>query len=142
MLTGSTTVLQCIRNIDKKQLVFATNRIAKTLDSKLDQWKHIEGVNNPGDMGTRGISYPENMESNWLQVPFWLKDEDWILDFDQKLTDEHNQPDNQFEMTSESQEQTFFGALASHPIDWDRFAQFNRLRLMTMKILILFPRYK
>ena len=56
------TVLQWIRYNDKKQPVFVAKRVAEISDSTtVDQWSHIDGVKNPADLGTRGISYPELM---------------------------------------------------------------------------------
>ena len=87
--TDSTTVLQWIRNNDKKQPVFVANIVSESLNSTtVDQWNQIVGVKNPTDMGARGISYPEVMESAWLQGPLLLQDEDWISHIDQILTNE------------------------------------------------------
>ena len=67
MWTDSTTVLQWIRNNEKKRPIFVAERIAEILDSTtVNQWNHIEGATNPTDLGKRGISYPELMESDWL----------------------------------------------------------------------------
>ena len=143
MWTDSTTVLQWIRNNDKKQPVFVANRVAEILDSTtVDQWNHIDGVKNPADLGTRGIGYPELMESDWLQGAHWLKQEDWISFIGQGLIDEQQQVDDHFEDGTASEEQMFVGLLTLKVIDWKRFSQFNRLRFTIMRILKLLPKYR
>ena len=143
MWTDLTTVLQWIRNIDRKQPVFVANRVAEVLDSTtVDQWNHINGVKNPADLGTRGISYPELMESDWLQGPHWLKQEDWISLIGQGLIEEQQQVDNHFEDGTASEQQMFVGLLTLKVIDWKIFSQFNRLKFMIMRILKLFSKYR
>ena len=75
MWTDSTTVLQRIRNNDKKQPVFVANKVAEFLDfTTVDQWNHIDGVKNPVDLRTRGISYPKIMaERRGLDFTYWSK---------------------------------------------------------------------
>ena len=90
----------------------------------------------------RGISYPELMESEWLQGPHWLKQEDWISLIGQRLIDEQQQVDDHFENGTASEEQMFVGLLTLKVIDWKRFSQFNRLNFMTMRILKLLPKYR
>ena len=52
--TDSTTVLQWLHGVDKKEPVFVANRVAEILDSStIDQWRHVEGTLNPADIGTR-----------------------------------------------------------------------------------------
>ena len=112
MWTDSTTGLQWIRNNHKKQPVFVANRIAERLNSTtVDQWNHIDGVKNPADLGTRGISYPELMPSDWLQGLHWLKQEDWISLIGQGLIEERQQVDDYFEDGTVSEEQMFVGLL-------------------------------
>ena len=143
MWTDSTTLLQWIRNNDKKQPVFVANKVAEMLDSAtVGQRNHIEGLRNPADEGTHSISCPELMESDWLQVPLWLKDENWISHIDQKLTNEHHKLHNLFEVTTDSEAQVFLAALVSKSIDWERFSQFNRLKFMVMRILKMLPKCK
>ena len=104
MRTDSTTVLQWIRNNDKKQPVFVANKVAEMWDSAtVDQWNHIDCLKNPADQGTHGVSCPELMESDWLQVPLWLKDGDWISHIHQKLTNEHPTVDDLFEVATDSE---------------------------------------
>ena len=51
----STTVLQWIHSSHKQQ-VFVANRLAEILDkTDVSQWKHVSGINNPADIGSRAI---------------------------------------------------------------------------------------
>ena len=139
--TDSTIVLKWIRNNDKKQPVFVVIRAAETLDSTtVDKWNHIGGVQNPADLATRGISYPEDMESDCLQGPLWLKDEDWISHIGQKLTNDHEQRDDVFEVSPNSEAQTFLEPLASKPSEWERFSHFNRVKFGVIRILNMLPK--
>ena len=54
--TDSSTVLQWIRGSEKRQQIFAANRVAEILElTQSTQWKHCPGYLNPADDGTRGI---------------------------------------------------------------------------------------
>ena len=143
MWRDSTTVLLWIRNNDKKQPVFVANRVAEILESTtVDQWNYIDGVKNPADLGTRGISYPELVESDLLQGRHRLKQEDWISLIGQGLIDEQQQVDDQFEDGIASEEQITVGLLTLKVIDWKRFSQSNRLKDMIMRILKLLTKYR
>ena len=37
------------------------------------QWKHVRGINNPADIGTRAVKFEEFMRSEWLDGWAWLK---------------------------------------------------------------------
>ena len=80
--TDSSTVLQWLQAAHKKQQVFVANRATEILEtSSMDQWRHVKGVENPADIGTRGgtrgMSIEGLRESVWLKGPAWLqKDED------------------------------------------------------------------
>ena len=69
--SDSTTVLQWLRNSsDKKQLTFVANRVAEIPDSStVDQWRDIAGTDDPADLGTRGLSINELMQSDWINGP-------------------------------------------------------------------------
>ena len=72
--SDSTTVLQWIHSFHRKQQVFVANRAAETLDkTDVSQWKHVSGINNPADIGTRVINIEELKRSEWLTGPAWLK---------------------------------------------------------------------
>ena len=78
--TDSSTVLQWLQAAHKKQHVFVANRAAKILEnSSMDQWRHVKGVENPADIGTRGMSTEGLKESVWLNGPAWLQadEEKW-----------------------------------------------------------------
>ena len=76
--TDSSTVLQWLLAAHKKKQLFIVNRAAEILEnSSVDQWRHVKGVKNPADIGTRGISIDRLQESVWINGPEWLqKDED------------------------------------------------------------------
>ena len=38
----------------------------------VSQWKHVSGINNPVDIGTRAINIEELKRSEWLTGPAWL----------------------------------------------------------------------
>ena len=72
--TDSTTFLHWIHSSHRKQQVFVANRVAEILDTtNASQWKHVSGINNPADNGTRAISVEELKRSEWLTGPAWLK---------------------------------------------------------------------
>ena len=54
--TDSSTVLQLLQAARKKQQVFVANRAAEIPEnSSMNQWRHVKGVENPADIGTRGM---------------------------------------------------------------------------------------
>ena len=62
--TDSSTVLQWLQAAHKKQQVFFANRAVEILEnSSMDQWRHVKGVKNPADIGTRGMSIEGLKES-------------------------------------------------------------------------------
>ena len=68
--SDSTTVLQWLHSSDKKQPNFVANRVEEILDSSaVDQWRHIAGADKPADLGTRGLSINELMQSIWINGP-------------------------------------------------------------------------
>ena len=72
--TDSSTVLQWLQAAHKKQQVFVANRAAETLeDSSMDQWRHVKGVENPADIGTRGIFAESLNDLLWIDGPAWLQ---------------------------------------------------------------------
>ena len=72
--TDSSTVLQWLQAAHKKQQVFVANRAAEILgNSSMDQWRHVKGVENPADIGTRGMSIEGLKESVWLNGQVWLQ---------------------------------------------------------------------
>ena len=72
--TDSSTVLQWLEAAHKKQQVFVPNRAAEILEnSSMDQWRHVKGVENAADIGTRGMTIEGLKESVWLNGPAWLQ---------------------------------------------------------------------
>ena len=45
----------------------------------MDQLRHVRGIENPADIGTRGMSIEDLKESEWLKRPAWLQrdEEKW-----------------------------------------------------------------
>ena len=72
--SDSTTVLRWIHSYQHKQQVFVANQVAEIFDKiNVSQWKHVSGINNPADSGTRAINIEELRRSEWLSGPAWLK---------------------------------------------------------------------
>ena len=72
--TDSSTVLHWLQAAHKKQQVFVASRAAETLEnSSMDQWRRVKGVENPADIGTRGMSTEGLKESVWLNGQAWLQ---------------------------------------------------------------------
>ena len=73
--SDSSTVVQWINSSHRKQQVFVANRVAEILDTTdVSQWKHVSGINNPADIGTRFITMEDLRQSEWLTGPAWLKE--------------------------------------------------------------------
>ena len=72
--SDSATVLQWIHCSHRKQQVFVANRVAEILDTTdVSQWKHVSGINNPADIGTRAINIEELKRGEWPTGTAWLK---------------------------------------------------------------------
>ncbi|XP_075248374.1 uncharacterized protein LOC142341333 [Convolutriloba macropyga] len=72
--TDSSTVLLWLQSAHKKQHVFVANKAAEILEnSSMDQWRHLKGIENPADIGTRGMSIEDLKECGWLNGPAWLQ---------------------------------------------------------------------
>ena len=75
--TDSTDVLFWIRN-DKPRKIFVENRVSAILDlTNPDQWRHVKGVDNPADLGTRGMSVSAVAVSQrwWMGPPHISEDQ-------------------------------------------------------------------
>ena len=58
----------------QKQQVFVANRAAEILEnSSMEKWRHVIGVENTADIGTRRMSIEGLKESVWLNGPAWLQ---------------------------------------------------------------------
>ena len=84
------------------------NRVAEILDTTdVSQWKHVSGINNPADIGTRAIKIEEFERIEWLTRPVWLKrpkiewPEQVNLIF---ASDEENTPSSIFMIQAEEKE--------------------------------------
>ena len=119
--TDSSTVLLWLQAAHKKQQVFVANRAAEILEnSSTDQWRHVKGVENPADIGTRGIYIEGLKESVWLNGSAWLQrsEDNWPKPWCQE---------NEFgpeQGTSTVATETKFDQL----IDWRRYSTLNRIR--------------
>ena len=120
--SDSTTVLQWIHSSHRKQQVFVANRVAEILDTTdVSQWKHVSGINNPADIGTRAINIEELKRSEWLTGPAWLKrpESEWPEEVNLIFaSDEENMPSSVFMIQAEEKKAV---------IQWERFSNFNRL---------------
>ena len=119
--TDSLIVLQWLQAAHKKQQVFVANRAAEILEnSSMDQWRHVKGVENPADIGTRGMSIEGLKESVWLNGPAWLQadEEKWPKPWCQVNELEPEQ------VTSTVATETNLDQL----FDWRRYSTFNRIR--------------
>ena len=73
MWSDSLNVIQWLNAFEKKQQIFVANRIGEILENtKLGEWNHIPGAQNPADLGTRGMRANEIASSVWLNGPAWL----------------------------------------------------------------------
>ena len=132
MWSDSTTVIQWIRSSNEKQPTFVANRVAEILDSStVDQWHHVAGARNPADLATRGLSFDDVANSNWIHGPDWLR-QSIILQEDNQHPAEQEMNVNVFVSKDESEVL----------IAWERFSQFNRLRRTVAWILTLFKSNK
>ena len=68
--SDSMTVLHWLHSSHKKQTVFVANRIAEILEnSTIDEWNFVNGLKNPADIGTRGMTISELNDSDWIKRP-------------------------------------------------------------------------
>ena len=126
MWSDSTTVIQWIRSSNEKQPTFVANRAAEIHDtSTVDEWHHVEGAKNPADLGTRGLSFDDIANSNWIKGP------DWLLK--PILLNEDNRLPAQQDMNV----QVYVANEVIGVVDWKRFNQYNRLRRTIAWILSL-----
>ena len=120
--SDSTTVLQWIHSSHRKQQVFVANRVAEILDTTdVSQWKHVSGINNPADNGTRAINIEELKRSEWLTGPAWLKrpESEWPEQVNLVFaSDEENISPSVFATHTEEKKAV---------IQWERLSNFNRL---------------
>ena len=117
----SSTVLEWLQAAHKKQQVFVANRAAEILEnSSIDQWRHVKGVENPADIGTRGMSVEGLREFVCLNGQAWLQadEEKWPKPWCQEIELEPVQ------VTSTVATETKLDQM----FDWRRYSSFNRIR--------------
>ena len=102
--------------------VLVANRVAEILDTTdVSQWKHVSGINNPADIGTRAINIEELKRSEWLTGPAWLKrpESEWPEQVNLILaSDEENIPSSVFMIQAEEKKAA---------IQWERCSNFSRI---------------
>ena len=105
-----------------KQHVFVANRVAEILDTTdVSQWKHVSGINNPANHGTRAINIEELKRSEWLTGPACLKqpESEWPEQVNLIFaSDEEKMPSSVFMIQADEKKAV---------IKWERFSNFNRL---------------
>ena len=72
----SSTVLQWLQAAHEKQQVFVANRAADTGKLINGDTSKVKGVENPAEIGTRGMSIEGLRESAWLNGPALLQAEE------------------------------------------------------------------
>ncbi|XP_075264725.1 uncharacterized protein LOC142356827 [Convolutriloba macropyga] len=126
MWPDSTTAIQWIRSSNGKQPTFDENRVAEILDtSTVDEWHHVEGAKNPADLGTRGLSFDDIANSNWIKGPDWLLQPIFLNE------------DNQLPAEQDMNVQVYVANEVIGVVDWKRYSQYNRLRRTIAWILSL-----
>ena len=117
--------------------MFVANRVAEILDTTdVSQWRHVSGINNPADIGTRAINIGELRRSEWLIGPAWLKrpESEWPEQVNLVFaSDEDNKPSSFF-MTQVEEKKAV--------IQWERFSNFNRLVNTMAYVRRAFSKYK
>ncbi|XP_075263603.1 uncharacterized protein LOC142355282 [Convolutriloba macropyga] len=119
--TNLSTFSQWLQSAHKKQQVFVANRAAEIPEnSSMDQWRHVKGIENTADIGTRGMSIEGLKDPGWLNGPAWLQtdEETWPKPWCQVNEAEAEQ------VTSTIATETELDRL----IDWRRYSSFNRIR--------------
>ena len=135
--TDSSTVLQWLQGAHKKQPVFVANRVAEILESSTaDEWYHVKGIENPADIGTRGMTVELLKESQWLNGPAWLKQnpEKWPKSFNtiqtpQEVLDEEVALFAKVETEQVNEPKLVKNEQASEGfIDFTKYSSFNQIR--------------
>ena len=95
--TDSMSVLRYVKNESKRFHTFVANRIAMIRDSSSPgQWYHLEGIKNPGDHTSRGLSAEGLLSCDrWLMGPefLWKSECQWpTQSLDTSIAIQHNDP--------------------------------------------------
>ena len=66
-----------LQSAHRRQQVFVAAEILE--NSTMNKWKHVKGIENPADTGTRGMCIEGLKEPEWLNEPAWLQtdEEKW-----------------------------------------------------------------
>ena len=68
--TDPSTILNRLQSAHKKQQVFFANRAAEILEnSSTDQLRHVKGIQNPADIGTKVMSIEGHNVFGWINGP-------------------------------------------------------------------------
>lgn len=122
--TDSMSVLRYIANKNARYHTFVANRLAIIHESTTDnQWKYIDGKQNPADLASRGVqAFQLQQNSHWFQGPefLWKDEEEWP-----KNSTETTLPSNDVEVkklvnTISVSEQKGFDRVLSHFSNWDK----------------------
>ena len=74
--TDSEIVLGYLNNTQKKFNIFVTNRLREILEiTEVDEWHHVDGVENPADIASRGLPCNKLADSIWFTGPSFPKNE-------------------------------------------------------------------
>ena len=134
--TDSATVLQWIHSSHRKQQVFVANSVADILDiTKVSQWNHVSGINNPGDIGTRAINVDELKRSEWLTWPAWLRQRENEWPEQVKLTFASDVQNDKMVFSAKVEEKKPI-------IQLERFSVFNRLVKTMAYVQRVFRKHK
>ena len=135
--TDSMSVLRYVKNEDKCFHTFVANRIAMIRDSSSPgQWYHVEGIMNPGDHTSRGLSAKDLLSCDkWLMGPefLWKSECQWPTQFlDVSIVIQHNdpevKPDPDVKSHAVSLEVPIVSPAASLLNRFERFSSWYRLK--------------
>ena len=129
--TDSMSVLRYVKNENKRFHTFVANRIAMIRDSSSPcQWYHLEGIKNPGDHTSRGLS-AEGLLSceKWLMGPefLWKSECQWpTQSLDTSIVIQHNDPEVKPDVEVKSYAISLGAPIASPTASLsDRFEKFS-----------------
>ena len=117
--TDSVTVLHWLHFANKKQNVFVANRTAEILErSTIDEWKFVNGILNPADIGTRGMTVQDLNDSEWITGPAWLTKQSTEWPEQPEYFNPVETTDEVINLTADSEPKDVF-------INWNRFSRYS-----------------